>query len=94
VLRWWVPLFLSAAFLLNIALLEDGWIYRVGLAVQIAFYGLAALGYLLRRRPALPRLLAVPLYFTMVNIASARGIIEAYTGKTYTTWTTARARTP
>jgi hypothetical protein len=38
-----------------------------------------------------PRIFAVPYYFVMVNIASARGIAEAYRGKTYTTWTTARA---
>jgi hypothetical protein len=38
----------------------------------------------------MPRAMAVPFYFCLVNIASARGIIEAYRGRTYTTWTTPR----
>ena len=44
-----------------------------------------------RGSKALPRALSVPYYFCLVNIASARGIIEAYRGRTYTTWATPRA---
>jgi glycosyltransferase involved in cell wall biosynthesis len=92
VLRWLVPVFLVLALVLNCALLGSGWIYQLSFAAQLLFYGLAALGYLQRKRN-LPRFIAIPLYFTMVNLASARGILEAYAGKTYTTWTTARAGT-
>jgi hypothetical protein len=73
-------------------LIQRGWIYAATLAAQLVLYALGWLGYALRRRSSLPRILAVPFYFLMVNLASARGIIEAYLGKTYTTWTTARAK--
>jgi hypothetical protein len=59
----------------------------------MAFYGLAAAGYLLRRRPAIPAVLSVPYYFCLVNVASALGILDAFRGRTYTTWATPRART-
>jgi hypothetical protein len=91
VLRWLVPLFLLVILASNFGLLDRSWIYAVTLAMQLALFALAWLGYILRHRGRLPRILAVPFYFMMVNIASARGIIEAYLGKTYTTWTTARA---
>jgi glycosyltransferase involved in cell wall biosynthesis len=90
-LRWLVPLFLVCCFIANAALLQRHWVYPLAFAAQAALYALALLGHLLRRRASLPRVIAVPYYFVMVNLASARGIIEAYLGKTYTTWTTARA---
>jgi glycosyltransferase involved in cell wall biosynthesis len=90
-LRWLVPLFMAVALGANFALAGSGWFYAATLAVQLAVYLLVAVAYPLRQRVQLPRLLAVPFYFVMVNIASARGIVEAYLGKTYTTWTTARA---
>jgi len=38
----------------------------------------------------MPALLSIPYYFCLVNVASARGILDAFRGKTYTTWTTVR----
>lgn len=90
-LRWLVPLFLLTLLMANAALVGRHRIYDLGLSMQLVLYGLAAVGYALRRR-RLPRVVAIPFYFVMVNLASARGIAEAYLGKTYTTWTTARAR--
>jgi cellulose synthase/poly-beta-1,6-N-acetylglucosamine synthase-like glycosyltransferase len=89
-LRWLVPLFLVVCLLANVALVGDHVLYRATLVVQGVLYALAAIGYVLRGQPKLPRVIAIPCYFVMVNIASARGIIEAYLGKTYTTWATAR----
>lgn len=94
VLRWLVPLFLVVILATNLALLGRGGIYTASLSAQLVFYGLGCLGYAVRKRVRVPRILALPLYFLMVNIASARGIIEVYLGKTYTTWTTVRANGP
>jgi len=90
-LRWCVPLFLLACFAANAALLWSGSWYVLLFGLQLLLYALALLGHLLRARRNLPRLIAVPYYFVIVNLASARGILESYLGKTYTTWTTARA---
>ncbi len=91
-LRWLVPLFLMVAFVANVALLWDHWLYRVFFMLQVLFYSLAVAGAILRRRGALPSVLYVPFYFCLVNIASARGILQAYRGMTYTTWSTARTK--
>jgi cellulose synthase/poly-beta-1,6-N-acetylglucosamine synthase-like glycosyltransferase len=93
-LRWLVGFMLVALLVVSAWLAPQAWIYRFAFTAQAAFYGLAALGYFLRGRADLSALVNVPLYFCMVNFAAMRGIFEAYTGKTYTTWTTVRAREP
>jgi cellulose synthase/poly-beta-1,6-N-acetylglucosamine synthase-like glycosyltransferase len=91
-LRWLVGFLLVALFIVTLVLSARGGIYLLALVLQLAFYALALVGYMLRNRGDLPVLLNVPLYFCMVNYAAMRGIVEAYRGKTYTTWTTVRAR--
>lgn len=90
-LRWLVPFFLVAIFVLNLLLLQSGGIYILTLGVQIAFYALAFAGYLARNSESQPTLLRVPFYFCLVNVAAAIGIAESMVGKSYTTWATARA---
>lgn len=90
-LRWLAPLFLLLLLVSSAVLAGRSPLYAWALAAQLAFYALALAGHLLRKRERMPRLLSVPYYFSMVNIASARGILEAFKGETYTTWTTARA---
>lgn len=90
-LRWLVPVLLAGILATNIALMRYDLAYLATLLLQIAFYGLAVAGWQIRRRRDLPLPLYVPFYFCLVNIASAKGILEAYQGKTYTTWSTARA---
>lgn len=90
-LRWLIPAFLVGLFVVNLGLLSQGGIYAFAFWLQVVLYVCALLGYLQRRSNSMPRLLAVPYYFCLVNYASARGIIEAYRGKTYTTWNTPRA---
>jgi hypothetical protein len=61
------------------------------MAAQGGFYLCAALGYVQRRRASMLPIFSVPYYFCLVNIASALGIVDAFRGKTYTTWNTARS---
>lgn len=90
-LRWLVPLFLVAVFAINIILIGAHPLYQFAFAGQLLFYGMAGAGALLRKRGNMGIALYVPYYFCLINIASARGILDAYRGKTYTTWSTARA---
>lgn len=89
-LRWLMPLFLAAFLAVNAMLIGQGGLYAAIFVVQAALYALAALGYFMRRQSSMPRAISIPFYFCLVNIASARGIIEAYRGRTYTTWNTPR----
>ena len=93
-LRWLMPLFLAAFLILSALLIDRGPLYAAIFVVQALLYALAGAGYLVRRSASMPRAMAVPFYFCLVNIASARGIIEAYRGRTYTTWTTPRISNP
>ncbi|MEO1202678.1 MAG: glycosyltransferase family 2 protein [Pseudomonadota bacterium] len=90
-LRWLVPVFLFIALALNVLLLGTHSVYSVLFGLQIVFYNLALAGAVLRDRMRLPFILYVPYYFCLVNIASWKGIVEAYGGKTYTTWSTPRS---
>ncbi len=89
-LRWLVPLFLVAVFLSNAYLLPLGSFYELAFWAQVGFYLLAFIGKVLGVARDLPFWLYVPYYFCLVNVASAQGIMEAYLGRTYTTWSTAR----
>lgn len=90
-LRWLVPVFLVTAFSSNLVLAWNSPIYAAMFILQLVFYLLALVGAFLRRQQDIALILYIPYYFCLVNIACARGIFEAYQGKTYTTWSTARA---
>ena len=89
-LRWLVPIFLVLIFALNILLLDKGAIYVSAFITQAMVYMLAMVGWIIRRRANLPLVLYVPFFFCLVNIASLRGIYEAYRGQSYVTWSTVR----
>lgn len=89
VLRWLVPAFMASVFVLNILLIAEDKIYVAILLMQLLFYATAWIGHLTRGRKQ-PLFVRIPYYFCLVNAAAAVGIIEAISGKAYTTWTTAR----
>jgi cellulose synthase/poly-beta-1,6-N-acetylglucosamine synthase-like glycosyltransferase len=89
-LRWLMPVLMAGMLLTNAVLATGSTFYAWLLAAQLAFYALALAGHALRERAGLPRFVAVPYYFCLVNVASALGIIDAFRGRTYTTWSTVR----
>lgn len=91
VLRWWVPFMLVALLALNVTLVTAGAVYVITLAAQLIVYALAFAGFLLRDAARQSGFIRIPFYFCLVNIASAVGLFEAMAGKSYITWTTARA---
>lgn len=91
-LRWMVPVFLLLILVVNAWLISEGPIWQATMLLQLIFYLLAMIGFGLRHRRAIPAVFAVPYYFCLVNVASAIGIIDAFRGQTYTTWTSARAQ--
>lgn len=75
-LRWLAPIFLILAFASSAALASDP-LYRAALVAQVAFYGLAAAGWMLIGRVKnLPAPLYVPFYFTTMNLAAFRGLVR------------------
>lgn len=75
VLRWSLaPVLLALLLPLNgVLALTAGGVYAALLALQLGFYGAAALGWELARRGRPVAGLLVPLYFTMMNLAVFAG---------------------
>ena len=89
VLRWAVPLFMFVVFLANCFLLDRP-LYRAIFVLQVLFYLAAAVGYVLERSGRRVRILLVPLYFCMVNLAPLLAIRSLLRGDKKVVWETQR----
>jgi glycosyltransferase involved in cell wall biosynthesis len=90
VLRWLALVPLALLYGASVALRGEGGLYTLLFWAQNACYALALLGWAWRDERSRPRLVSIPYYFMLVNVASLRGVIEHYQGKTYATWATVR----
>jgi hypothetical protein len=88
-----LPLLALAIF--SPALWSRGPIYMLATVGQAACYGLAAAGIALGRRPiGRHPLLAVPAYFTLVNVASIRALLNLVRGERIDRWIPERVVAP
>lgn len=88
VLRWTlVPLFLALIIPLNYTLMlyKQG-IYTLLLYGQVGFYAAALLGWFLEQRSLRNKLVFVPFYFSIMNIAAFRGFFRYMKGKQSVLW--------
>jgi cellulose synthase/poly-beta-1,6-N-acetylglucosamine synthase-like glycosyltransferase len=87
-LRWIMPLVLLTLFVTS-ALLVGRQPFGALFAAQIAFYLLAALGWLLNGRNSRPTFAYVPFYFVVMNCAAAGGLWRYLRGRHSVLWTKA-----
>jgi cellulose synthase/poly-beta-1,6-N-acetylglucosamine synthase-like glycosyltransferase len=80
-LRWLVPYYMIAIFIINLFLLDQP-LYQVMFALQVLFYLLALLGKVVNTK-----ITYIPYYFCLVNYAALLGTIRAMSGKRQATWT-------
>jgi cellulose synthase/poly-beta-1,6-N-acetylglucosamine synthase-like glycosyltransferase len=85
VLRWFVPHLMISAACANVLLLDSPF-YAVFAAAQVAFYGVAAIGYRMGKSGPVPLPLRLPLFFVSMNIALLRGFVRYLSGKVGGTW--------
>lgn len=90
VLRYAVPLFLILIFVSSLALAGGSVFFSLVALAQIGFYAAAALGWLVERAGHRSRLLALPHYFVLANIASLLAFIQFLRGERYARWDTVR----
>ena len=88
-LRWLVPVWLLVVLAVNIPLAASEY-YGVLLALQVAFYGLAALGLLLPEWLGRYWLFYVPAYFTATNWGTLLGLLSFLMGRRHRVWQPAR----
>jgi len=91
VMRYLVPLFLITILAASAALAGGSTYYLVALAVQIGFYIAAGLAGLLERVGLHSRLLAIPQYFVLGNLASLIAFYQFLRGERYMRWEPIRA---
>ncbi len=76
------PAAMAAALVANLFLL-DRLLYQATLALQLAFYGLSAMGAVW---PLRPKILRAPYYFTMINVATLWGLYYVIVGRGRLRW--------
>lgn len=89
VLRWLAMIFLFMLFILPLLLWHSPF-YRAAFFLQLAFYSLALLGWARRNQKESPRVLYLPYYFCLTNLASLLGVVKFLTGSLSPTWQTVR----
>ncbi len=95
VLRWTLaPALLPLALVLNLVLAGSGPVYAGLLAAQVAFYGIAALGWALRNREVAIRGFRLPLYVVFMHAAVFPGIARFLLGRQSVAWARARRSGP
>jgi cellulose synthase/poly-beta-1,6-N-acetylglucosamine synthase-like glycosyltransferase len=88
VLRWLSGLFFAILFLANVALAGEGGFYATALAGQLAFYGLAAVGFWARRarRGDRFRLAQGAFLFCLSWYGMLVGLVRGLRGETVASW--------
>jgi cellulose synthase/poly-beta-1,6-N-acetylglucosamine synthase-like glycosyltransferase len=79
------PFWLAAALGANLLLVQEP-LYALALAGQLALYGAAACGHLLRNHRGRNRLLGVPYAFCLLNWAVVVGLLRYMNGRQRVTW--------
>jgi cellulose synthase/poly-beta-1,6-N-acetylglucosamine synthase-like glycosyltransferase len=91
-IRHFIAYFLIPLFIANLFLLRVSPFYVVALAGQLAIYGLAAVGAVVRDKPiGRSRFFTVPYYFCFVNLAAFFGILTMFRKHKLTAWSTRAA---
>ncbi|HEY9285089.1 MAG TPA: glycosyltransferase family 2 protein [Pyrinomonadaceae bacterium] len=86
VMRYLVPAFLLAALVSAAVAAPRSWFYLAACCAQLAFYGAAAAGFLSERVGVRARLLALPQYFVLANLAAVLAFYKFLRGERYARW--------
>src|SRR3989441_3869126 len=86
VMRYLVPFFLIATFVSSTVLAPGSRFYRIVFAAQLGGYCCALLAWVLESMGVRNRLLALPQYFVLANIASLIAMLKVLRGERYARW--------
>jgi cellulose synthase/poly-beta-1,6-N-acetylglucosamine synthase-like glycosyltransferase len=85
-LRYAVPIILLALLVSSALLAGSSSFFAAVLIVQLAFYAMAVAGWLLEVNGRSMRVLAMPLYFVLANLASVVAFYKFLRGENYAHW--------
>ncbi len=89
VLRWTItPVLLILIFLLNLYFVIHGIgaVYVVLLILQVFFYGLAVLGWVLATKQIKLKIVFIPYYFCIMNYAVLAGMVRYFSNNQSSSW--------
>ncbi len=90
VLRWLVtPLCLGLLFIVNFLIVIKNTqvnIFSVSLGLQLFFYLIACIGYMLRNTPIRIKMLFLPYYFFIANYSQIIGLVKFLSGRQNVAW--------
>lgn len=86
VMRYLVPLFLMLVFVTSAILASYSTFYALVLLAQILFLAAAAIAWALEKTGKSNRLLALPYYFVLTNLAALLAAHKFLTGERYARW--------
>jgi cellulose synthase/poly-beta-1,6-N-acetylglucosamine synthase-like glycosyltransferase len=86
VMRYLVPFFLLLTFATSAALTTTTLLYRLAFTIQVIGYVCAALSAALERIGFRSRVLALPQYFVLANLASVLALYKLIRGERYARW--------
>jgi cellulose synthase/poly-beta-1,6-N-acetylglucosamine synthase-like glycosyltransferase len=92
VLRWLAPVFavlLATVSIIDIIRLDDTFSWFLFI-VQFLFYLSVLVAYILNSFSIRPKLLGIPLYFFIINLASLKALYKTATSQLESTWETQR----
>jgi cellulose synthase/poly-beta-1,6-N-acetylglucosamine synthase-like glycosyltransferase len=90
VARYLVPVFLIAIFVASGFLAPGNMFYAILFWLQVAFYLAAIVSSVLEKAGLSFRLLALPHYFVITNLASLIAFVKFLSGETYSRWEPSR----
>jgi hypothetical protein len=90
VMRYMVPLFLFVTLVGSWPLVLKSPFFTAAFFGQILFYALAAAGWVLEYMGIHSRVLALPQYFVLANLASLLAFFKFLSGERYASWEPAR----
>lgn len=86
VLRYLCFIFLLGAYIINITLWSESFLYKAGLGAQTACYIGACISILLERKNYKVKLLYFLHYFVLLNVASGHAFVKFILGKKQIVW--------
>ena len=90
VMRYLVPLFLFVVLISSGLLVRHSSFFLMIFIAQVAFYAMAAAGWVLEYLGVHSRVLALPHYFVLANLASVLAFFKFLSGERYASWDPAR----
>ena len=84
--RYAVPVFLIVLFLSNGFLALYSTVFEIAFLLQVGFYLMALLTWFFERKGIRLGVLAIPLYFTLANLASLFGFYKFLRGENFAAW--------